>query len=101
MRTVPQSASGAGANQALRRASSFLSGAAIVVLVILGMFVWSGLLFWAFIAFFVAGRKGVPPLNDIDRLGPERLAAGWFAFGIFSAILMPVPQTLCSKCPYL
>lgn len=88
-----------------RRASSFLSGAAIVVLVILGMFVWSGLLFWAFIAFFVAGRKGLPPLNDIDCLGPGRLAAGWLAFGILSAILMPVPhallETLCSKCPYL
>ncbi len=88
-----------------RRASGFLSGAAIVVLVILGIFVWSGLLFWAFIAFFVAGRKGLPPLNDIDRLGPGRLAAGWLAFGILAAILMPVPhallETLCSKCPYL
>jgi membrane-associated protease RseP (regulator of RpoE activity) len=88
-----------------RRASAHLSSAAIVVLVVLGLFVWSGLLFWAFIAFFIAGRKGLPPLNDIDRLGPGRLAAGWLAFGILAAILMPVPhallETLCSKCPYL
>lgn len=88
-----------------RRASSFLSSAAIVALVILGIFVWSGLLFWAFIAFFVAGRKGLPPLNDIDHLGPGRLVAGWLAFAILSAILMPVPrallETLCANCPYL
>jgi hypothetical protein len=88
-----------------RRASGLLSGAAVVTLVILGIFVWSGLLFWAFIAFFIAGRKGLPPLDDVDHLGPGRRLVGWAAFAILAAILMPVPRalldTLCAHCPYL
>jgi membrane-associated protease RseP (regulator of RpoE activity) len=88
-----------------QRASSLLSGAAVVTLILLGLFVWSGLLFWAFIAYFVAGRKGLPPLNDLERLDHGRLALGWLAFAILAAILLPVPrglfETLCARCPYL
>ncbi len=88
-----------------QRASAMLSTAAMVALFGLGLFVWSGLLFWAFIVFFIAGRKGLPPLNDLTPLAPPRLAVGWLAIAILAAILIPVPHSLFEslgiRCPYL
>lgn len=88
-----------------QRTSSMISTAAMFALFGLGLFVWSGLLFWAFIVFFIAGRKGLPPLNDLTPLAPPRLAVGWLAMSILAAILMPVPhilfESLGIRCPYL
>ncbi len=88
-----------------QRASAMISTAAMFALFGLGLFVWSGLLFWAFIVFFIAGRKGLPPLNDLTPLTPPRLAVGWLAVSILAAILMPVPhilfESLGIRCPYL
>lgn len=88
-----------------RRRSAMISTAALVALFGLGIFVWSGLLIWAFIVWFIAGRKGLPPLNDITPLGAGRVALGWFALAILAAILIPVPhelfQSLGIPCPYL
>ena len=88
-----------------QRRSAMIGTAALVALFGLGIFVWSGLLFWAFIVWFIAGRKGLPPLNDITPLGAGRLALGWFALAILAAILIPVPhelfQSLGIRCPYL
>jgi membrane-associated protease RseP (regulator of RpoE activity) len=88
-----------------QRASAMISTAAMFALFGLGLFVWSGLLFWAFIVFFIAGRKGLPPLNDLTPLAPPRLAVGWLAMSILAAILMPVPhilfESLGIRCPYL
>ncbi len=88
-----------------QRASAMISTAAMFALFGLGLFVWSGLLFWAFIVFFIAGRKGLPPLNDLTPLAPPRLALGWFAMAILAAILVPVPhglfESLGIRCPYL
>ncbi len=88
-----------------QRRSAMISIGALVALFGLGVFVWSGLLFWAFIVWFIAGRKGLPPLNDISRLGTGRMALGWVAIAVLAAILIPVPHDLFASlgipCPYL
>ncbi len=88
-----------------QRISAAIGMAAMLLLFALGVFVWSGLLFWALIVFFIAGRKGLPPLNNITRLDPLRAAIGWFAFIVLLAILVPVPHAFFTDlgihCPYL
>ena len=88
-----------------QRRSASISTAALLTLFFLGLFVWSGLLMWAFIAFFIAGRKGIPPLNDITRLDFGRSTIGAFSFLLLFAILTPVPhafwESLGIHCPYL
>jgi Zn-dependent protease len=85
--------------------SAAIGTAALVSLVILGLFVWSGLLTWALIVYFIAGGKGLPPLNDISRMGVGRQAIGAFAFVLLFLILAPVPHALYNAlgihCPYL
>lgn len=87
------------------RASRTVSTVAMVALVLLGLFVWSGLLYWAFIAFFIAGGKGLPPTNDVSELSTPRQAVGVLAFALLVAILLPVPhglyETLGITCPYV
>lgn len=88
-----------------QRRGAAISTAALITLFFLGLFVWSGLLTWAFIAFFIAGSKGIPPLNDITELDTGRKAVGAFAFLLLVAILVPVPhafyQSLGIHCPYV
>lgn len=88
-----------------QRRSASISTAALLTLFFLGLFVWSGLLMWAFIAFFIAGRKGLPPLNDVTRLDFGRSTIGTFSFLLLLAILTPVPhafwESLGIHCPYL
>lgn len=88
-----------------QRRSASISTAALLTLFFLGLFVWSGLLMWAFIAYFIAGRKGVPPLNDVTRLDAGRSGVGALSFLLLLAILTPVPhafwQSLGIHCPYL
>lgn len=87
------------------RAGVAISTAGIVVLFGLAFFVWNGLLMWALIIYFVAGRKGMPPLNDLTQLDGGRKAIGWFSFVMLLLILTPVPhglfQDLGITCPYL
>lgn len=87
------------------RTSASISRAAVFALFILGIFVWSGLLTWAFIVYFIAGRKGLPPLNNITRLTPARAAVGWVAYLLLFTILTPVPHRLYEAlgihCPYV
>lgn len=70
------------------RAGGVISGVALWTLVMLGLFVWPGLLTWAVIVFFIAGR-GAPPLNDITPIGGGRRAIGWLAFVILLLIVVP------------
>jgi Zn-dependent protease len=87
------------------RAGAAISTAGIVVLFGLAFFVWSGLLMWAVIIYFMAGRKSFPPLNDLTRLDGGRMAIGWFSFVLLLLILTPVPHALFENlginCPYL
>lgn len=87
------------------RRSASISTVALTCLFFLGLFVWSGLLMWALIAFFMAGGKGIASANDLIRLDPGRKALGVVAFVILLLILTPVPhafyESLGIHCPYL
>lgn len=87
-----------------RRAAEVIGSVAMWTLLLLGLFVWPGLLTWALIIFFIAGR-GAPPLDDLTPLTPARRALGFVAFAILALILTPLPQTLWGgsgvHCPYM
>jgi Zn-dependent protease len=67
---------------------------ALGALVVLGLFVWSGLLFWALLIYLIAGTTDVPPLNDVSRVGRGRMALGAATFALLLLILLPVPHAL-------
>ena len=87
-----------------RRAGDTIGSVAMWTLLLLGLFVWPGLLTWAIIVFFIAGR-GTPPLDDLTPLTPSRRWLGYAAFTILALILTPLPHTLWNAaglhCPYM
>ncbi|MEX2261595.1 MAG: site-2 protease family protein [Bryobacteraceae bacterium] len=85
------------------RHGELISRIAMWSLFLLALFVWPGLMLWAIIVFFLAGR-GTPPLNDLTTLTPGRRRLGYAAFGILAMILVPMPQGIWAAgfgCPYL
>lgn len=82
-----------------------LSLVALVSLFLLALFVWPGLMFWAFIVFFIAGTRDAPAANDLTPVGPPRKALGYFTFLLLLLIIVPVPHSLYEAisvhCPYL
>ncbi|MGH9632933.1 MAG: site-2 protease family protein [Bryobacteraceae bacterium] len=85
------------------RVGGMISRAALALLFLLALFVWPGLMMWAIIVFFLAGRP-TPPLNDLTPLTSGRRAVGVLSFVILAAILVPVPLDFWSlgmRCPYL
>jgi membrane-associated protease RseP (regulator of RpoE activity) len=76
------------------RASSGLSKVALVGLFALALFVWPGLMFWAFIVFFIAGTHDSPAANDVTALDGPRQAVGYFTFLLLLLIIVPVPPSL-------
>ena len=87
-----------------RRAAETISSTAMWTLLLLGLFVWPGLLTWAIIVFFIAGR-GMPPLDDVTPITPARRCLGYAAFAILALILAPLPHSLWAAagihCPYM
>lgn len=87
-----------------RRAGEAISSTAMWTLLLLGLFVWPGLLTWAIIVFFIAGR-GVPPLDNLTPLTPARQCLGYAVFAILALILAPLPHSLWAAtgihCPYM
>lgn len=87
------------------RRSATISTVALFALFFLGLFVWSGLLMWALIAFFLAGNKGIASQNDLVPLDFGRRVLGVVAFVILFLILTPVPHAFYKSmgihCPYL
>ncbi|MBW8781395.1 MAG: site-2 protease family protein [Verrucomicrobia bacterium] len=75
------------------RGGMIISVIAMWSLVLLGIFVWPGLLVWALLIFFIAGR-GTPPLNDLTPVGHRRLWLGFLAFLILLLVMVPVPRML-------
>jgi hypothetical protein len=71
-----------------------LSMVALALLFLLALFVWPGLMFWAFIVFFIAGTYDAPAANDVTPVGTPRLALGCFAFLLLLLIIVPVPHSL-------
>jgi Zn-dependent protease len=53
-----------------------ISVGALSTLFALALFVWPGLMMWAFIVWFIAGTRDAPPLNDVTPLDPRRGALG-------------------------
>ena len=87
-----------------RRIGETISGVATWSLFLLAIFVWPGLMLWAIIVFFIAGR-GVPPLNDITPVSKGRRWIGYATFLILAMILIPLPHAFWRAaeiyCPYL
>lgn len=76
-----------------RRAHA-LSMVALVSLFLLALFVWPGLMFWAFIVFFIAGTHDAPAANDVMPVDVPRRLLGYFAFLLLLLIIVPVPHSL-------
>ncbi len=87
-----------------QRIGNTISSIAMWTLFLLALFVWPGLMMWAIIVFFIAGRS-TPPLNDVTPLTPGRHWLGYLTFAILATILIPLPHALWSAtgfhCPYL
>lgn len=86
------------------RVGSVISSVALWSLLLLGLFVWRGLLMWAIIAFFIAGRP-TPPLNDLTPLDTGRRWLGYAILAILLLIVAPLPPELWPAaglhCPYV
>tara|TARA_A100001391_G_scaffold196610_1_gene175512 strand:+ start:85 stop:1434 length:1350 start_codon:yes stop_codon:yes gene_type:complete len=87
-----------------RRVGETIGSVAMWSLFLLAIFVWPGLLFFALLIFFIAGR-GTPPLNDITPISGGRQWIGYATFVILAMILIPLPhkfwQAADIYCPYL
>jgi hypothetical protein len=66
----------------------------VVSLFLLALFVWPGLMLWAFIVFFIAGTHDAPAANDVTPLEFPRKAVGYLAFLLLLLIIVPVPHSL-------
>lgn len=73
------------------RAADRIGRAAMLALFLLALTVWPGLMTWAIIVFFLAGR-GAPPLDDVTPLCRRRKMLGLFAFLLLVLILTPMPE---------
>jgi len=78
---------------------------AMALLFLMALFVWPGLMFWAFIVFFIAGTHDAPAANDVTPPGWGRKALGYFTFLLLLLIIVPVPhalyETIGLHSPYL
>ena len=68
-----------------------LSIVGLIAVFLLTFFVWSGLLMWAFVIFFVASTRDLLPANDLTGIGLGRTAVGYFALVLLLLIFLPVP----------
>jgi membrane-associated protease RseP (regulator of RpoE activity) len=71
-----------------------VSMVALAALVLLALFVWPGLMFWALIVFFIAGTHDAPTANDVTPVNLGRQVLGGFAFLLLFLIVVPVPRAL-------
>jgi membrane-associated protease RseP (regulator of RpoE activity) len=86
------------------RVGRVISSVALWSLLLLGLFVWRGLLTWAILAFFIAGNP-TPPLNDLTPLNAGRRWLGYVTLGLLLMIVVPLPPELWPAaglhCPYV
>jgi membrane-associated protease RseP (regulator of RpoE activity) len=86
------------------RVGGTISSVAMWSLFLLAIFVWPGLMMWAIIVFFIAGR-GAAPMDDITPVTSGRRSLGYVTFAILALILIPFPHSLWQAagihCPYL
>jgi membrane-associated protease RseP (regulator of RpoE activity) len=74
------------------RVGGMISSLAMWGLFFVALLFWPGLMMWAIIVFFLAGRP-TPPLNDLTPITPRRQWLGWFAYLILALILIPMPHS--------
>ena len=75
-----------------RRRAEMIASAAFFLLLVLGIFYWSGWLTWAIVIFFLTGFKHEPALNEVIELNWGRRLLGAFAFLLLVLIMAPVPH---------
>jgi membrane-associated protease RseP (regulator of RpoE activity) len=63
----------------------------VVVMVLAGIFWWTGWLLWAILVFFVIGPGHPPPLNDLVELDWSRRLLAYLMMVIFIVLFMPNP----------
>jgi membrane-associated protease RseP (regulator of RpoE activity) len=78
---------------------------ALVAMVLLGLLVWSGLLFWALLILLIGGTKGAEPQDDTTPLDGRRRALAFATFALLALIIAPFPHVLAPglglHCPYV
>ncbi len=61
------------------------------LMVLAGIFWWSGWLLWSVLVFFVIGTGHPPPLNDLVELDPGRKILAYIMIILFFILFMPNP----------
>ncbi len=71
-----------------------ISLVALACLFLLALFVWPGLMMWAFVVYFIAGTHDAPAANDVTPVDLPRKALAYLTFVILLLIIVPVPHAL-------
>jgi Zn-dependent protease len=61
------------------------------LMVVAGIFWWTGWLLWAMLVFFIIGTGHPPPLNDLVELGPGRKILAYAMIAFMIIFFMPNP----------
>ena len=78
--------------------------AAFLVMLGLGLFVWSGLFTWALLIALIAGFSHMPALDDVTPPDGKRFALGAVALAVLVLTVVPLPSAmrgLMLDCPYM
>jgi membrane-associated protease RseP (regulator of RpoE activity) len=70
----------------------------VILLVIMGFFLWPGWFLWAGLI-FLFGRQHPDPLDDVTRLGPVQKIYAALVLAIFLLVFTPVPLQLITGEP--
>lgn len=65
----------------------------VILLLLMGFFLWSGWLFWAALI-FLFGRYHPEPLDEVTRLGPAQKLLAVLVLVIFLLVFTPVPMQI-------
>lgn len=74
------------------RVGGWIGSIGLLALFALALFRFHGLMIWAVIVFFLAGRAS-PPLNDLTPITPGRRVIGWFTYVLLALMIIPMPAS--------
>jgi len=69
----------------------YLGMALVTIMLVAGIFWWTGWLVWALLIFFIIGTGHPPPLNDLVELGLTRKIIAYLTLILFILLFMPNP----------
>lgn len=75
-----------------RRHATTVSIATVLLMAVLGLFVWPGLLIWALLVMLIAGFSHMPALDDVTPPDRKRFALGAVTLILPLLIVLPVPR---------